>query len=93
MPRDEIFKEVVRALLELQEESGREGAKITGAFRPIGDLAGFDSHAGLEFTCAIEMNLKIEIPLDENLCVDDEERRAKSVDEIVDRLVVLEKGE
>ena len=93
MSRDEIFKQVADALAELQKESGRETTKVTGDMKPIGDLAGFDSHAGLEFTCALEQKLKIEIAFDENLCVDDDERRARSVDEIVDRVIVLQKGD
>jgi len=92
MPRGEILRRIAEALTELQEESGREATKISEDMKPIGDLDGFDSHAGLELACALEQKLDIEIPLDENLCVDDEKRRARTVKEIVERVIELQKG-
>lgn len=92
MTREDVFQGVVRVLQSLQSESGREVEDIDGNTRPIGGLAGFDSHAGLEFSCALEVTLKIEVSLDENLCVDDAKRCARTVDEIVDRVVEIQKG-
>ena len=93
MKRDQVFKSVAELLSKFQTASGIHAEVIEGTTRPIGGLDGFDSHAGLEFTCAVEQVLKISVPLEENLCVNDKERRATSVDEIVDRVLALQKGD
>jgi hypothetical protein len=92
MDRVHVFAQVLEAFRVLQEGAGHEPQKVTGDMRPIGDLTAFDSHAGLEFTCEVQQRLKMEIPLNENLCVNDEKVRARSVDEIVDRIIELDKG-
>jgi acyl carrier protein len=92
MTRHEVFEAVVQAIKAVQGASGRTSEKITGTTRPIGQLAGFDSHAGLEFTCAVEQAFEIKVSMDENLCVNDAENRAKTIDEIVDRIIEIQKG-
>ena len=92
MTRDQVHARVVVALGELQASSGQPAEAAEGTTRPIGDLTGFDSHAGLEFTCAIEVSIGIDVPIDENLCVDDARNRARTVAEIVGRIMELQKG-
>jgi hypothetical protein len=62
---------------------------LTDACRPISKLPGFDSPNGVEFTCLIEEYLECELPLDENLCVEDlngGRRKPRTVGQIVARL-------
>src|SRR5262245_61612608 len=86
MTSNQIRKTVLSALQEIQEMSGREWVSLSDSSKPIGALSGFDSHNGVEFTCAIEEELECNISDDENLCVEDlpnGRRRARSITEIV----------
>jgi hypothetical protein len=92
MTANSIRDAVLRALKEIQLLSGREWVPLTDTSRPISKLPGFDSPNGVEFTCLIEEYLNCEVPLDENLCVEDLDgghRRARTVGQIVARLEEL----
>jgi len=92
MTADSIRVAVLKALEEIQTLSGREWVPLTDASKPISRLPGFESPNGVEFTCLIEEYLKCEVPLDENLCVEDlggGHRRARSVGQIIARLEEL----
>ena len=83
---------VLKALQEIQTLSGRKWVALTDACRPITKLPGFDSPNGIEFTCLIEEYLKCELPLEENLCVEDlggGHRSARTIAQIVARLEEL----
>jgi hypothetical protein len=93
MTAAEVLQEVVGVLQQLQADSGREPGALTEQTCPIGELSDFDSHAGLEFTCAMQVALKMDISLDENLCVDDKQRRARSIGEIVARVLEIKEAQ
>ena len=54
MPPTKAKARIVKAIAQIQENSGREvPEKITGRMKPIGDLEGFDSLNGLELSVAL----------------------------------------
>lgn len=59
----EITRLVCEALEEIQEMSGAKPVKVSESTRPHCDLAGFDSHRGVETTVYLEIKLGIEIKL------------------------------
>lgn len=56
--------------------------------RAVGDL-GFDSHDGIAVACELSALLGFDIPNEINPLVDDEEKRGRTVQEIVDLISKL----
>ena len=50
MDKESVMQQVVQAVVQVQEASGRATAGIGAGTRPIGDAAGFDSLNGVEVT-------------------------------------------
>ena len=85
MTSTEARDRIVKAIAQIQENSGRElPEKISGRTKPIGDLDGFDSLNGLELS--VVLAIEFDIDPGENLCVSDDGRRALTVNEIVARV-------
>ena len=92
MDRNDIERELIETIREVQEMSGDAPAAIDTHTCPIKDLEHFDSLRGVETTVLLSMKLKCEFksPKGEiNLFVSKDGRRILSVGEIVDRLVKL----
>lgn len=92
MTKNQLFVLVEGQLREIQHNSGRGVNQVLGTVKPIGDLDGFDSPSGLEFTCGLEEKLRVQFDNHENLCVQDLAngfRVARTVDQIVDRILEL----
>jgi hypothetical protein len=88
MTRAELVGLVIETLRETQRLSGRgDSFAVTETTVPIGDLADFDSHNGLEATLAVEERIGQSLPV--NLFTDDATRRPLSVGEVVDHLLSL----
>lgn len=85
MKRKEILSLVVETLRSIQEMNGKEVSDINEDTVPIGQLQGFDSLTGEEFT--IMVGNHIPIPKTAKLCVSDDEKKALSVKQIVNRLM------
>ena len=85
MKRKEILSLVVETLRSIQEMNGKEVTDINEDTVPIDQLPGFDSLTGEEF--AIMVGNYIPIPKTAKLCVSDDENKAMSVKQIVDRLM------
>ncbi len=85
MNRESVMQQVVRAVVQVQEASGRAVGGIGADTRPIGDAAGFDSLNGVEVTVTLSQSLGHELP-DDNLFVSEDGRRALTIAEIADNL-------
>jgi hypothetical protein len=87
MNRKQICDLVVETFESIQELSGREKVNINENTVPIGQLPGFDSLNGVEFSTMMSEH----IPIEKNvrLCVSDDGKKALSVRQIVDRLIKL----
>ena len=85
MDKESVMQQVVQAVVQVQEASGRATAGIGAGTRPIGDAAGFDSLNGVEVTVALSQSLDHELP-DDNLFLSQDGRRALSIAEIADNL-------
>jgi hypothetical protein len=92
MDRNNIEKELMETIREVQELSGHESSQLDHNTCPINDLEHFDSLRGVETTCLLSMKLKCKFksPKGEiNVFVSKDGRRALSIGEIVDRLIEL----
>ena len=85
MDRATVMQEVVQAVVQVQESSGRAAGGIGSSTKPIGGAPGFDSLNGVEVTVTLSQSLGYEIPND-NLFVSQDGRRALSISEIADNL-------
>lgn len=85
MRSTEVRDRIIEAITQIQENSGRElPERISGRFKPIGDLEGFDSLNGLELSVMIAA--EFDIDTQDNLCVSEDGRRALTVAEMVARV-------
>ena len=84
MDKKEIFEIIKGTLVQIQEMSGREVPKITPKTVPIGDLPGFDSLTGLEFTIMMPSKLRWN---EQNLCISEDGTRALCIEEIIDQVL------
>jgi hypothetical protein len=92
MDRNNIERELMETIREVQEMSGHAPATVDHNTCPINDLEHFDSLRGVETTCLLSMKLKCKFKSpkgDINVFVSKDGRRALNVGEIVDRLVEL----
>jgi acyl carrier protein len=87
MNRKQIYDLVVETLEFIQELSGKEKVNINEDTVPIGQLPGFDSITGVEFSMMISKHIPTEKIV--SFCVSDDGKKALSVDQIVERLVKL----
>jgi hypothetical protein len=87
MNRKKIYDLVVETLESIQELSGQKKVNINEDTIPIGQLPGFDSLNGVEFSTMMSEH----IPMEKNvrLCVSDDGEEALSVRQIVERLIKL----
>lgn len=85
MTRNEMRAEVIAAITELQEVSGRSAHGINNQTRPIGDLSGFDSLNGIELAISISSRLGVEV--DEKIILSPDQGKSPSVAVIADRIM------
>jgi hypothetical protein len=85
MNKKEAFNLVVETLRSIQEMSGKEVDDINEDTVPKGQLPGFDSLTGIEFTMMVGTH--IPLPKTVMLCVSDDGKKALSVRQIVSRLM------
>lgn len=85
MDKATVMQEVVQAVVQVQEASGRPAGGIGPSTKPIGGTPGFDSLNGVEVTVALSQSLGYELP-DDNLFVSQDGNRALSISEIADNL-------
>ncbi len=87
--RDEVRRVVIESLREmLKQDAVTDIPEIDDGTEPIRDL-GRDSPDGVEFACILSDKLNFHIPDEINPFVDDQQRQARPVGQIVDLLYKL----
>jgi acyl carrier protein len=87
MNRKQIYDLVVETLESIQELSGQKKVDVNEDTVPIGQLPGFDSMNGVEFSMMISKHIPMEKIV--SLCVSDDGKKALSVHQIVEWLEKL----
>ena len=85
MDRDNIVTQVIKAVTQVQEISGRSVGEIGPGTRPLKDLQGFDSLCGVEATVLLSEAVGRELP--DSVFAPHEGSRVLSVNEIADRVL------
>ena len=88
MNRKQIYDLVAQTLEFIQEISGEEKVSINEDTVPIGQLPGFDSIRGVEFSMMISEQIPMEKII--RLCVSDDGKKAISIREIIEKLMELQ---
>ena len=87
MTRQQAEAAVIGVIAEIQEMSGRECLDIGSKTKPIGDVPGFDSLNAFEATVAVAARLRMDIPNEANIFINEAGDAALSVREIAGRLM------
>ncbi len=87
MTRLQAEAAVIGVIAEIQEMSGRECLNISAKTKPIGDVPGFDSLNAFEATVAIAARLRMDIPNEANIFINEAGDASLSVREIAGRLM------
>ena len=85
MDKATVTQQVVQAVVQVQEASGRPAGGIGLSTKPLGGTPGFDSLNGVEVTVSLSQSLDYELPED-NIFVSQDGKRALSISEIADNL-------
>jgi len=88
MNRKQIYDLVVETLEFIQELSGEDKVSINEDTVPIGQLPGFDSIRGVEFSMMISEHIPMEKII--RLCVSEDGKKAISLRKIVEKLMKLQ---
>ncbi len=89
MTYKEVESAAIDVIVEIQEMSGRECLDIGAKTKPIGDIPGFDSLNALEATVALAARLRMGIPNEVNIFINEAGDQALSVREIASRLLEI----
>ncbi len=93
MNKSELRAAVIAAIAEVEARCGRDAPELKDDTRPVTDLAEWDSLLGVEATLIVEDNIGKEIALESIFVTEDDDRTARSIDEIVDLLSAVVLGE
>lgn len=87
MTRQQAETAVIDVIVEIQEMSGRKCPGIGARTKPIGDVPRFDSLNAFEATVAVAARLRMDIPNEANIFINEAGDTALSVREIAGRLM------
>ena len=85
MDKDVIVRQVIEAVVQVQQASGRSIEGIGPDTRPFKDVEGFDSLSGVEATVLLSEALGRDLP--DSVFVPEQGSRALSVNEVADRVL------
>ena len=85
MDRDDIVRQVIEAVTQVQNSSGRSIGGISPDSRPFKDLQDFDSLCGLEATVLLSEAVGRDLP--DSVFAPEEGSRVLSVNEIADKVL------
>ena len=85
MNRDIIVRQVIEAVAQVQQASGRSVEGIGPDTRPFNDVEGFDSLSGVEATMLLSETLGRDLP--DSVFAPEQGNRVLSVNEIADRVL------
>ena len=84
MDKNDVVSQVIDAVKQVQESSGRTSAGIGSGARPFRDIEGFDSLSGVEATALLSHSLGQELP--DSVFTPVEGSRTLSVNEIAENV-------
>ena len=85
MEKDVIVRQVIEAVVQVQQASGRSIEGIGPDTRPFRDVEGFDSLSGVEATVLLSDTLGRELP--DSVFVPEQGSRALSLAEVADMVL------
>ena len=85
MNRDNVVRQVIEAVVEVQQASGRNVDGIGPDTRPFKDVEGFDSLSGVEATVLLSGTLGQDLP--DSVFTPEQGSHMLSVNEIADRVL------
>ena len=85
MYRDDIVRQVIEAIAQVQQASGRSVEEIGPDTRPFEDVEGFDSLSGVEATVLLSETLGRDLP--DSVFTPEQGNRELSVNEVADRVL------
>ena len=85
MDRDDIVRQVIKAVTQVQNSSGRSIGEINPDSRPFKDLQDFDSLCGVEATVLLSEAVGRDLP--DSVFAPEEGSRVLSVNEIADKVL------
>ena len=88
MNRDDIVRQVIEAVVEVQQASGRSIDGIGPDTRPFKDVEGFDSLSGVEATVLLSGTLGLDLP--DSVFTPEQGSQMLSVNEVADRVMVAQ---
>ena len=85
MNRDDVVRQVIEAVVEVQQASGRSAEGIGPDTRPFKDVEGFDSLSGVEATVLLSGTLGEDLP--DSVFTSEQGSQMLSVNEVADRVL------
>lgn len=85
MNREDIVRQVIEAVVQVQQASGRSLEGIGLDTRPFKDVEGFDSLSGVEATVLLSETLGRDLP--DSVFTPEEGNRMLSINEVADRVL------
>ena len=90
MNRDDMVRQVIDAVVEVQQASGRSIQGVGPGSRPLKDVEGFDSLSGVEATAVLSQALGRDLP--DSVFAPEEGNPSPSVNEIADKVLDYASG-
>ena len=85
MSKDDIVRQVIEAVVQVQQASGRSAEGIEPDTRPFKDVEGFDSLSGIEATVLLSETLGRDLP--DSVFTPEQGDHVLSVNEVADRVL------
>ena len=90
MDKDDMVRQVIDAVVEVQQTSGRSVEGVGPGSRPLEDVDGFDSLSGVEATDVLSRALGMDLP--DSVFAPEEGNPSPSVNEIADKVLDYASG-
>ena len=85
MDRDTVVQQIMEAIVQVQQASGRSCQGLGPSTRPFKDIEGFDSLSGVEATVLLSEALGWDLA--DSVFVPEQGTRSLSVNEVADRVL------
>ena len=85
MNRDDVLRQVIEAVVQVQQASDRSVEGIGPATRPFKDVEDFDSLSGVEATVLLSETLGRDLP--DSVFTPEQGDRVLSINEVADRVI------
>ena len=85
MNRDDVVRQIIEAVVQVQQASGRSLEGIAPECHPFEDVEGFDSLSGVEATVLLSETLGWDLP--DSLFTTEKVSSVLSINEVADRVL------